>query len=157
MSNSGSIQLLSQAAEEVLGTMFFSFVDPVNSIDDLMEGPVLIQVLKSSLRFQGPVKGAVETYCALSICRSLAANFLGQEEEELSQEMVQDAFKEMTNMVVGRFLALIEPERVCALGLPEVELQPSLDLSDLMTRSEEVLVLDAGEGVTVFHLKLENQ
>jgi len=155
VSTTGSVQLLAQAAEEVLGTMFFSFVDPVASIEDLMEGPVLTQVLKGSLKFRGPVKGSVEAFCALGSCRTLAANFLGQEEEELSQEMVQDAFKEMTNMVVGRFLALMEPERVCELGLPEVEVQPSLDLGELLARPEEALVLDAGEGVAVFHLRLE--
>jgi CheY-specific phosphatase CheX len=155
VTTTGSIQLLAQAAEEVLGTMFFSFVDPVTSSEDLMEGPVLIQVLKGFLEFRGPVEGSVETFCTQGSCRSLAANFLGQEEDELNQEMIQDAFKEMTNMVVGRFLALMEPERVCELGLPKVDVQPSLDLSDLMARSEEVLVLDVGEGVAVFRLRLE--
>jgi len=149
------IQLLIQAAEEVLGTMFFAFVDPVFSVEDLEEVPVLSPAVHSRLGFKGPIEGNVQVFCPLNLARDLSADFLGQEESEVTEEMVLDAVKEITNMVTGLFLALIEPQRVCDLGLPHIELDDSVDLGRFFERPDSAVVLDTGEGVLAFDLLLE--
>ena len=156
MSTSKPIQLMAQAADEVLGTMYFSFVDPVTVLDDLLDGPVIEKGLHGHIEFSGPLKGAANTYCGEGPTRVLSANFVGEDEDEVAQEVVIDAFKELTNMIVGRFLALMEPERVCELGLPEVSEFNDLDLNEYMKRPEEALVLDTGEGAIVLEIKLES-
>ena len=156
MSASKPIQLMAQAADEVLGTMYFSFVDPVTVLDDLLDGPVIEKGLHGHIEFSGALKGAANTYCGEGPTRVLSANFVGEDEDEVAQEVVLDAFKELTNMIVGRFLALMEPEKVCELGLPEVSEFNDLDLNEYMKRPEEALVLDTGEGVIVLEIKLES-
>ena len=154
MSGPERTQLMAQAADEVLGTMYFSFVDQVTVLDDLMDGPVIESGLHGHIEFSGPVTGAVDTYCGEGPTRVLSANFLGEDEEEVAPEVVVDAFKELTNMIVGRFLALIEPEKVCDLGLPVVTEFEKLDLNEFLNRPESALILDTGEGALVLDIKM---
>ncbi len=156
MSGPEPIQLMAQAADEVLGTMYFSFVDPVVVLDDLMDGPVIESGLHGHIEFSGPVNGSADTYCGDGPPRVLSANFLGEDEDEVPQEVVHDAFKELTNMIVGRFLALMEPEKVCDLGLPQVVEFDNLDLNEYLKRPAEALILDTGEGAIVLEIKLES-
>lgn len=156
MSFEEPIQLLGQAADEVLGTMYFSFVDPVTVLDDLMDGPIIDKGLHGHIEFTGPLKGSADTYCGQGPTRVLSANFMGEDEEEVADEVVIDAFKELTNMIVGRFLALVEPEKVCDLGLPEVTEFTDLDLNEFMKRPAEALILDTGEGAIVLEIKMES-
>ena len=156
MSGSETTQLMAQAADEVLGTMYFSFVDQVTDLDDLMDGPIIESGLHGHIEFTGPVKGAVDTYCGEGPTRVLSANFIGEDEEEVAQEVVIDAYKELTNMIVGRFLALVEPEKVCDLGLPSVTEFKNLDLNEFINSPERALILDTGEGAIVLDIKLES-
>lgn len=149
------VRLMGQAADEVLGTMYFSFVDPVTILDDLMDGPVIENGLHGHIEFTGPVTGSMDSYCGEGPTRVLSANFLGEDEDEVGQEVIHDAFKELTNMIVGRFLALIEPEKVCTLGLPQVSGFKNLDLKEFLNRPDNALILDTGEGAIVLEIKLE--
>ncbi len=155
MSSPEPVQLLAQAADEVLGTMYFSFVDPIANLDDLMDGPVLESGLKGHIEFTGPTAGSMDSYCGEGPTRVLSANFLGEDEDEVDQEVIHDAFKELTNMIVGRFLALIEPEKVCDLGLPVVTEFKNLDLKEFLGRPDTALILDSGEGAIVLEIRLE--
>ncbi len=156
MSGLEIVRLMAQAADEVLGTMYFSFVDQVVNLDDLMDGPLIESGLHGHIGFTGPVSGSVETYCGKGPTRVLSANFIGEDEDEVAQEVVIDAFMELTNMIVGRFLALVEPEKVCELGLPVVTEFHNLDLTEFFNNPDSSLILDTGEGAIVLEIKLES-
>lgn len=154
MTDGSPVQFLAQAADEVLGTMFFAFVDVLSSPDELMDGPLMEVAFHGQITFSGPVTGTVDAWCPNDPCKVLCANFLGQEEEEVPDEVTIDAFKEMTNMIVGRFLALVEPEKVCELGLPAVDKTTNIDITPFFDDPERYLVLDTGDGTIAFELTM---
>jgi len=51
---------------------------------------------------------------------SMAANFLGVETNDVTDTQIQSMAKEATNVIGGRYLVVVDPERKRSLSLPEL-------------------------------------
>jgi len=91
---------LREATLEVFETMAFLAVDPGpprEPTDGALRGELVC-----SLCFTGSASGVVLFSCPISLARSITANMLGIEEDEITQESeVGDAMGEVTNMIAG--------------------------------------------------------
>ncbi|MGD9506396.1 MAG: chemotaxis protein CheX [Syntrophobacteraceae bacterium] len=115
-------QAMKTAISEVLETMFFAMVD--------FEG-------------EGAPDGGCPWYCEASIeaafdagkvafffrlsedfARMATAGFLGSREEQVNAEEIEDAMKELANMVGGNFLSRVEEKNV-RLGIPAFRMAPA--------------------------------
>ncbi|MBW2619455.1 MAG: chemotaxis protein CheX [Deltaproteobacteria bacterium] len=157
MSATNPFDLLAEATEEVLGTMFFVFTEAVVPAEvDLSGEKPSSRAIHTTLGFEGVWRGRVEFCLNPGMGRTLAANLLGQDEAAITDEMTLDAAREMTNMIVGRFLALLEPERGLSLGLPQARLVDESDITPLF-HTDEAIILDSEDGMLFCRLFLEEE
>lgn len=148
------IDRLSEAAEEVLAAMFYVFAAPTDENDqelDLSDGALCCRI-----SFTGPQKGALSIVVPNDAGRTLAANFMGLEQDEIEEAMVLDALKELTNMIGGRFLVLVEPEKSFDMGLPEMRSCIADEADRIAAQAGASLVFESDEGMFAFYLNLED-
>lgn len=108
-------QLVSDAAAEVLETMFFtSLAEDVPA--PAIEGPSVC----AQLSFAGARRGRLGVRVPLATAREVAANFLGLEGPELTEARVDDVICELTNMVCGLVLGRTEKGGLFELARPEL-------------------------------------
>ena len=71
------------------------------------------------MNFDGPLSGHCIFYVPEKFAMSVTADFLGKEEEDISDNQIKETVKEMTNMITGNTFSLYEPEAVFNLNVPE--------------------------------------
>jgi CheY-specific phosphatase CheX len=110
-----------EAISHVFETMFFVFLEPYPP-DSAPPGPWSPNEhwLKSSLGFQGKLRGHLRLFLPFPLARDLATNFLGLEEEASAQEII-DMTKELANMICGNLFSRYDPVNGYALTIPEAE------------------------------------
>ncbi len=97
-------QALSRAMKnsisEVFETMFFLPLDfaQTDSGEEFFDQPKN-DVLITKLDFKGKVSGSFVLYMPRSLARALTADFLGEAEEEVSEDLVVETAKEIINMI----------------------------------------------------------
>ncbi len=109
---------LKAATFEVLETMFFLFPE------SLEEGEILRSrgpFLRSSVTIAGPQSIRIGLQVPQSLARKMAANFLGANEDQISQEQLEDILKETSNMLAGSFLSKLEASAAFKLQTPVVQ------------------------------------
>ncbi len=109
---------LKAATFEVLETMFFLFPE------SLEEGEILRSrgpFLRSSVTIAGPQSIRIGLQVPQSLARKMAANFLGTDEDQISQEQLEDILKETSNMLAGSFLSKLEASAAFKLQTPVVQ------------------------------------
>ena len=98
-------RLLEQAVFTVLENMFFSSplgrADAESSATDLEAG----------LRFRGPFSGTFIVRISAAGVRTLAAGFLGEEEDALTPAQPGQVVCELANMLCGWLISNLEDER----------------------------------------------
>lgn len=74
------------------------------------------------MSFEGPRRGEIAVLMPKSICPELAANILGiSEDDELATQCVQDALKEIVNILCGQLLTSVAgTEPVFDLSVPVI-------------------------------------
>jgi CheY-specific phosphatase CheX len=113
---SGLQQALAESAEETLETMFF--LSPVDEPDPL-PAPAEPQV-GAELEFEGDPPGRLSLRVTAAAARSIAADFLGEPEEDLSSGQVDEVICELANIVCGAVLSRVESAAVFRLGPPRI-------------------------------------
>jgi CheY-specific phosphatase CheX len=109
-------QLLSDAAIEVLESMFFtSVLEATDSVEHSVEGWVSAQ-----LSFRGTPPGRFGIRTSPEASRKLAASFLGQEEDSITETQFGDVICEMANMLCGSVLSRLEKDSLFELSQPKV-------------------------------------
>jgi CheY-specific phosphatase CheX len=111
------VRHLQPAFTEVLETMFFT------SVLDTCTGsrvPAGTPAMSSRLTFRGDPSGVFEIGITEGAARSLAANFLGEEEQELSETRAGDVVCELANMLCGSVLSRIGENFTFELSHPEI-------------------------------------
>jgi CheY-specific phosphatase CheX len=107
---------LRDAVAETLETMFF--------VTDLEEcGPAACPdepALLAHVDFTGEPSGRLTLRASLSLARSLAADFLGEDEEAIGHSQVTDVFAELANVVCGALLTRTESSCTFRLSSPHV-------------------------------------
>jgi CheY-specific phosphatase CheX len=111
------VRHLQPAFTEVLETMFFT------SVVDTCPGrgvPAGAPAVSSRLTFRGDPSGVFEIGITQDAARSLAASFLGEEEQELSEGRAGDVVCELANMLCGSVLSRIGGDFTFDLSHPEI-------------------------------------
>lgn len=131
-------QIVSECCTEVLESMYFASV--LESSSRLgMQAAVEPGQIAFILRFDGVVCGTFGLALDPSLARTLAANFLGEEEETLTETEVAEVAGELTNMFCGSVVSRVEGTTKFVLSHPEpfTACAPELDVltSELETDS----------------------
>ena len=109
-------QLLSDAAIEVLESMFFtSVLDTMDPEEHSAEGWVSAQ-----LSFRGTPPGRFGIRTSPEVARKLAASFLGQEEDSVTETQYGDVICELDNMLCGSVLSRMEKDSLFELSQPKI-------------------------------------
>lgn len=105
---------VSEAVNKVLETMFFSV--PLGSSEPETGAPVL----EARLAFHGRPGGTFLLSLSAPSARMLAADFLGEEPETLTDSAPGHAVCELANMICGTLLSQVASEVSFQLDAPEL-------------------------------------
>jgi CheY-specific phosphatase CheX len=122
MSEQNYDELVSGAVESVLETMFFSI--PLGPA----EPETGAAVLEARLAFHGRPSGILGVRLSAASARILAAGFLGEDEETLTDAQPGEVVCELANMLCGSLVSRLESEESFDLSSPE--LVPAGSLAD---------------------------
>ena len=107
--------MLEAAASETLETMcFFGVMGP------LEEMPAAGKALSARLTFQGDATGTFHLMLDLPAAMAIAANFLGEEAEEVSRLRMEAVVCELANMICGSVLSNFKRDGHFELSSPEI-------------------------------------
>lgn len=107
-------QLVSETVDGVLETMFFSM--PLGPA----EPETGAAVLEARVRFHGRPSGAIGVCLSAASARILAAGFLGEDEEMLTDPQPGEVVCELANMLCGSLVSKLESEESFELASPEL-------------------------------------
>jgi CheY-specific phosphatase CheX len=107
-------RLLAPAVAAVLETMFFS--EPFGPPD----ADTGAAWLEARVSFSGEISGVLGVRISVRSARSLAASFLGEFEESLSETQIAQVVCELTNMLCGWLVSKAECQGCFDLGSPEL-------------------------------------
>lgn len=114
---------LAESVQEVLEKMFFA--DLVNS----PPGETLAAGITAQLIFDGDPPGSFRLILDPAAARSAAADFLGEDPSELSEDQLNEVVCELANMICGSVLSRIESSATFRLFkpviVPTTELAPA--------------------------------
>ncbi len=143
-------ELLIQSVADVLERFAFMFVEP-SGMDEVPAPEE--EFREASLSFTGPRKGQVFLAAPESFCIHLAANVLGLEEGNITDEAGNDALKELLNVIVGEYLEKSAGrEPVFDLSIPEISRQPAQAWAE-RAESPDWTALLADEGPVLVRLE----
>ncbi len=151
MKASDFASLLPDHCSEVLDAMYFttvleSTIDPNDASDDPC-GPDRplpnVDDFAFQLRFTGDVSGRFGLCLGASTARGLAANFLGEEESDISPTEVAEVIGELANMLCGAVMSVVPSKHKFVLSHPEPVLgMPHSRAHDLLLAT---LATDSGD------------
>jgi CheY-specific phosphatase CheX len=127
--------LVVECCSEVLDSMYFTTVLDASSSVGHPSAPQADE-LAFSLRFRGEVHGTFGVLIGVSMARMLAANFLGEEEEALTEIEIAEVVGELANMLCGSIVSRVEGKSKFALSHPEPFMAAPTDLESLFSRFE---------------------
>jgi chemotaxis protein CheX len=110
--------LVSSAVASVFRTMLNLPVEEETESASPAEGEAQIA---GSVGFIGVVSGVVFIYSTVTFARNVTSRMLGAEHAVTGEEMVNDAFGEITNMIVGHIKSrLADRGMTCVLTIPSI-------------------------------------
>jgi CheY-specific phosphatase CheX len=107
-------QVISDAVDAVLETMFFSAV--LGPAEPETGG----KVLHARVAFRGPLSGTLGVSLSETSARLLAAGFLGEDEQSLTDTQPGQVVRELANMLCGWLVSKLESEESFDLAAPEL-------------------------------------
>lgn len=142
---------LLRAFEEILDKMaFLYFEEPAEEDTDFSTFAFTTQI-----DFEGVIKGKLNVFFSNESAQEIARNLVGiRDEDELFEGTVNDAVLEFTNMVMGRTMTTLSPDRGFDMGVPAVvdapaekmEAHESLEILGVLDDSPCMLVLQYQPG-----------
>jgi CheY-specific phosphatase CheX len=106
---------LSSAVADVLERMFF-----LEGLSEAAEPPPEAETVSVYLRFEGNPPGCFQMRLARNAANAIAADFLGEERESLTDQQSIDVTLELANMICGAVLSRIESNAAFRLGVPQI-------------------------------------
>jgi CheY-specific phosphatase CheX len=105
---------LAASVDDVLEKMFFvrSLGAPLNES--------AAPLVAAHLTFQGDPPGWLTLRVTAGAARSVAADFLGEEESELSEAQIGEVVCELANMICGSMLSRVESNTLFRLATPRL-------------------------------------
>jgi CheY-specific phosphatase CheX len=110
-------QILSDSLAEVVENMFFTTVTGDSDPSDISSE----RWISARLSFHGTSEGHFGVRVPPETGRKIAANFLGPEEEALTESQVSEVICELANMLCGSVLSRLERTSAFDLSQPERE------------------------------------
>ena len=109
-------EVLAECTEEVLEQMFF--VRPLSepAQDESAEPPHIM----AELNFEGEPSGSFSLSVSPAAARSIAADFLAEEENILSEQQVEEVICELANIICGSVLTRLESRITFRLASPQI-------------------------------------
>jgi len=112
-------QAVGASLAEVFETMFFTLLEPVDGIPSREEWASEKDFVEADISYTGSNSGELQFFFPQPLARSIAANFLGEQVDELSDGQIVDTVRESVNMAVGSMLGRIDPNGECSLSIPQ--------------------------------------
>jgi len=146
---------MKNSISDVLETMFFLSLDyPHDVSNNELWNTGKDQILASTLNFDGPFSGNTVFCIPKKIALSITADFLGKDEEDVSDDQINGTVKEIINMLTGNTFSIYDPDTVFNLEVPEmVKFDDFLkDLSDSEKRFS--VVIETMENYLAFQMNI---
>jgi CheY-specific phosphatase CheX len=140
-------QMLSDSAVEVLESMFFTSLAEEGVPCGDLHGPCI----SARLSFRGNPPGRFGVRTPPKTALTIAANFLGLEEDALTESQIGEVICELANMLCGSVLSRLEKESRFELSGPELD-PPETGCPECFTAWR---VLELEEGPLGMWLELE--
>lgn len=109
-------QALRQSVDDVLDKMFF--VCPLGEAEVAPEDAA--PAIAVRLAFEGELSGELTLRLAPQAAHSIAADFLGEDEESLTEQQTGEVAREMANMICGSMLSRVESSTAFHLAGPRI-------------------------------------
>jgi len=110
-------RVLHESLVDVLEKMFF--ISILDQAPDTVALPVQ-EDIAVRLSFEGKPSGSLTVELNRFVARSIAADFLGAEPDELSDSQVGEVMCELANMICGSVLSRVENAVTFRLGAPAI-------------------------------------
>ncbi len=112
---------MKNSISDVLETMFFLPLDYSDDVDiNKLWSTGKDQIIASKLNFDGPLSGYAVFCIPKKLALSITADFMGKDEEEISDDQINGTVKETINMIIGNTFSLYDPEAVFNFDVPEL-------------------------------------
>lgn len=112
---------MKNSISDVLETMFFLPLDFTESLSTAeLWNETEDQMMAARLDFDGTCSGYCVFYIPRRLAVSITADFMGKDEEDVSDDQVSGTVTEITNMITGNTFSLYDTESVVNLGVPEL-------------------------------------
>jgi len=125
-------QVLRDSVNEVLEKMFF-----IRSLGDSPSASAESELI-AHLTFEGHPCGSFTLRAGRAAARSITADFLGAEEDELTDEQVGEVICELANMICGSALSRIESDFHFRLASPVLLSAPPKDRGAVVSQAVEL-------------------
>jgi len=137
---------MKNSISDVLETMFFLPLD----VCDTANPEELINfetenILASKLTFKGPFSGHLVFLIPEELAFSLTANFLGKNEDRVSNDHVTETVKEIINMIAGNTFSIFNPRAVFDLDIPKLVRSENLRRDHSDSEQDIFVVIDTLE------------
>ncbi len=109
-------EALASAAEQVLDTMFFMAV-----VSQSESAPDSALPVCACLEFRGEPWGSFGVNVSASAAQVIAANFLGDEPDAVSEAQTGEVICELANMICGALLTRVHADNLFELTSPELQ------------------------------------
>jgi len=106
---------LTEAVTESFENLFFAEVEACDSLDELNPDEAYLLIMVDTYK---PFKGSVGLVVPKDYSEEIVMEMMGDDIEQLNDDLISDALSEISNTVVGRFLAKVAEEQEFALGFP---------------------------------------
>jgi chemotaxis protein CheY-P-specific phosphatase CheC len=159
MKNDVLTTAMKNSISSVLETMFFLSLDFFHNDGDIRELWTMGKdpILAAKLSFSSPLSGYAIFCIPKKLALSITANFLGKDEEDISDDQINGTVKEIINMIIGNTFSMYDPDVVFDLGVPElVAFNDFLkELSDSEKRFS--VVIETLENYLAFQMNIINE
>jgi CheY-specific phosphatase CheX len=140
---------LSSAVADVLERMFFLEV-----LGEVAEPPPEAETVAVHVSFDGDPPGYFQMRIARSAASAVAADFLGEDPESLTDRQSADVTLELANMICGAVLSRIESRAAFRLASPQIVAETT---GQRGSAEETRCTLDTGSGTLTVAIQMETR
>jgi CheY-specific phosphatase CheX len=140
---------LSSAVVEVLDCMFFLEV-----LGEVAEPPPEAETVTVQVSFDGDPPGDFQMRISRPAANAVAADFLGEDPESLTDRQSTDVTLELANMICGAVLSRIESRAAFRLGSPQMVVD---DGGKRGSAEETRCTVETGKGALTVAIQMEKR
>jgi CheY-specific phosphatase CheX len=142
-------EALSSAVSDVLERMFF-----LEILGEVAEPPPEPESVTVRVSFDGDPPGCFQMRIARPAANAVAADFLGEDAESLTDRQSTDVTLELANMICGAVLSRIESRAAFRLGSPQIVTD---ETGESASAEETRCTVDTGSGPLTAVIRMETR